>query len=57
MDNPEEKNGQISDLGPLESQFHIALKLVFYGDSPGSPVAKTPHLQCGGPGFDPWPGN
>ena len=24
---------------------------------PGVPVAKTPHSQCWGPGFDPWSGN
>ena len=26
-------------------------------DFPGGPVAKTPHSQCRGPGFDPWSGN
>ena len=26
------------------------------GDFPGGPVAKTPHSQCRGPGFDPWSG-
>ena len=24
---------------------------------PGGPVARTPHPQCQGPGFDPWSGN
>ena len=24
------------------------------GDIPGGPVAKTPHSQCRGPGFEPW---
>ena len=24
---------------------------------PSGPVAKTPHSQCRGPGFDPWSGN
>ena len=24
---------------------------------PRGPVAKTPHSQCRGPGFNPWPGN
>ena len=28
-----------------------------YWDFPGGPVAKTPHSQCRGPGFNPWPGN
>ena len=48
---------QVSDLGPLQSQFHIALKLVFHGDFLGGPVAKIPHLQCRGPGFNPSSGN
>ena len=26
-------------------------------DSPGVPMAKTPHPQCWGPGFEPWSGN
>ena len=26
-------------------------------DFPGGPVAKTPHSQCRGRGFDPWSGN
>ena len=26
-------------------------------DFPGGPVAKTPHSQCSGPGFNPWSGN
>ena len=26
-------------------------------DFPGGPVAKTPHSQCRGPGFNPWSGN
>ena len=26
-------------------------------DFPGGPMAKTPHSQCRGPGFDPWSGN
>ena len=26
-------------------------------DFPGGPVAKTPHFQCTGCGFDPWWGN
>ena len=26
-------------------------------DFPGGPVAKTPHFQCTGCGFDPWSGN
>ena len=26
-------------------------------DFPAGPVAKTPHSQCKGPGFDPWTGN
>ena len=28
----------------------------YEGDFPGGPVAKTPHSQCGGPGFNPWSG-
>ena len=24
------------------------------GESPGSPVVRTPHYQCQGHGFDPW---
>ena len=28
-----------------------------FGDFPGSSVAKTPHAQCRGPGFDPWSGS
>ena len=28
-----------------------------YRDFPGGPVAKTPHSQCRGPGFNPWSGN
>ena len=27
------------------------------GDFLGGPLAKTPHFQCRGPGFDPWSGN
>ena len=27
------------------------------GDFPGGPVAKTPHSQYRGPGFDPWSRN
>lgn len=27
------------------------------GDFPGGPVARNPHSQCRGLGFDPWPGN
>ena len=27
------------------------------GNFPGGPMAKTPHSQCRGPGFDPWSGN
>ena len=26
-------------------------------DFPGGPVGKTPHSQCGGPGFDSWSRN
>ena len=26
-------------------------------DFPGGSMAKTPHSQCRGPGFDPWSGN
>ena len=26
-------------------------------DFPGGPLAKTPHSQCRGPGFDLWSGN
>ena len=26
-------------------------------DFPGSPMAKTLHFQCRGPGFNPWSGN
>ena len=26
-------------------------------DFPGSPVDKTVHFHCKGPGFDPWSGN
>ena len=27
------------------------------GDFPGSPVVRTSHFHCRGPGFDPWSGN
>ena len=27
-----------------------------FEDLLGGPVAKTPHFQCRGPGFDPWSG-
>ena len=33
------------------------MKDVRGGDFPGYPVAKTPHAQCRGPGFDLWSGN
>ena len=26
-------------------------------DFPSSPVVRTPHCRCQGPGFDPWSGN
>ena len=29
----------------------------FFGDSPGSPVVKTPRFQCKGLWFDPWSGD
>ena len=33
-----------------------ALQVWSSGNFPGGPVAKTPHLQCRGCGFDPWSG-
>ena len=33
-----------------------SLTLFTIRDFPGGPVAKTPHSQCRGLGFDPWSG-
>ena len=31
-------------------------KIKITWDFPGGPVAKSPHFQCRGPGFNPWSG-
>ena len=33
------------------------LRTFYLGEFPGSPVVRTPHSHCRGPGFDPWLGN
>ena len=37
------------------SDFQV--RMLSWGDFPGSPVVKTPCFHCRGHGFDPWSGN
>ena len=46
---------QLSE-GQSSNIVHISEWLIYFGDFPHGPVAKTPGCQCRGPGFDPYQG-
>ena len=56
MVDPSSEVGNINELGTSHSA-NQAIKNNEIRDFPGGPVVKTPHLQCRGPGSDPWLGN
>ena len=51
----------LKDINPQFQESHQTSNKKYkkskYQDFPGGPVAKTPHSQCSGTGFDPWSGN
>ena len=45
------------EVGVVTTLEELVAEESWKGDSPGSPVVKTPLSQCRGTGFDPWEGN